>query len=307
TAAGAIPAGIILTVPTVVAGAYQVRADIPNGGTVEASASFTVSTTTSGGGGTPVPTPTPTPTPTTVVMPTLVQIGAAGLSEYLDTQAMAMGPIQVTSDNGITILAVPIRTRMLDASSNPLTFVEIKVQQSPPAPTAGYSLIGTAYDCLPNGAQFQPAITLSIAYSPTNVPTGVSKQDMVIAYYDGSKWEPLQTTPDPAANLLSASVSHFTQFTILAKPPATPAPSPSPTPKPSPSPLPKPTPTTPTPTATATPSPSPSPTTIIVPPTTKPPAKSSEPPWLLIGGGVGGLILVVLIVYLYLARRRSYY
>ena len=43
TAAGAIPAGIILTVPAVAAGVYQVLADIPSGGSVEASANFTVS------------------------------------------------------------------------------------------------------------------------------------------------------------------------------------------------------------------------------------------------------------------------
>jgi len=42
TAAGAIPAGITLTVPVVAAGVYQVLADISVGGSVEASASFTV-------------------------------------------------------------------------------------------------------------------------------------------------------------------------------------------------------------------------------------------------------------------------
>ena len=44
TAAGAIPAGITLTVPVVTPGIYSVRADIPLGGSVEASANFTVST-----------------------------------------------------------------------------------------------------------------------------------------------------------------------------------------------------------------------------------------------------------------------
>jgi hypothetical protein len=58
TSAGAVPSGIILTVPNVTPGTYQVRADIPEDGTVEASASFTVPTpsislgTTSGAPGT---------------------------------------------------------------------------------------------------------------------------------------------------------------------------------------------------------------------------------------------------------------
>jgi hypothetical protein len=42
TAAGALPSGVALTVPAVAAGGYQVLADIPAGGSVEASASFTV-------------------------------------------------------------------------------------------------------------------------------------------------------------------------------------------------------------------------------------------------------------------------
>ncbi len=42
TAAGAIPDGSTLTVPAIVPGTYSVRADIPTGGSVEASASFTI-------------------------------------------------------------------------------------------------------------------------------------------------------------------------------------------------------------------------------------------------------------------------
>ncbi|MGD0353801.1 MAG: IPT/TIG domain-containing protein, partial [Dehalococcoidia bacterium] len=42
TAAGAIPAGITLAVPAVAPGTYPVVADIPSGGSVEASANFTV-------------------------------------------------------------------------------------------------------------------------------------------------------------------------------------------------------------------------------------------------------------------------
>jgi hypothetical protein len=47
TAAGAIPAGTTLTVPVATTpGTYSVRADIATGGTVEASAVFTVPTPT---------------------------------------------------------------------------------------------------------------------------------------------------------------------------------------------------------------------------------------------------------------------
>ena len=42
TAGGAIPVGIALTIPAVTTGIYSIRADIPSGGAVEASATFSV-------------------------------------------------------------------------------------------------------------------------------------------------------------------------------------------------------------------------------------------------------------------------
>jgi hypothetical protein len=68
TAAGAIPAGIILTVPAVAPGTYPVRADIPSGVPVEASASFTV------------PSPSITLSPTSGVPDTVITITGSGFA-----------------------------------------------------------------------------------------------------------------------------------------------------------------------------------------------------------------------------------
>ena len=68
TAAGAIPAGIILTVPAVAPGTYPVQADIPSGGPVEASASFTV------------PSPSITLSPASGVPGTVITITGSGFA-----------------------------------------------------------------------------------------------------------------------------------------------------------------------------------------------------------------------------------
>jgi hypothetical protein len=68
TATGAIPAGIILTVPAVAPGIYPVRADIPSGVPVEASASFTV------------PSPSVTLSPTSGVPGTVITITGSGFA-----------------------------------------------------------------------------------------------------------------------------------------------------------------------------------------------------------------------------------
>ncbi|MFA4917385.1 MAG: GEVED domain-containing protein, partial [Syntrophales bacterium] len=67
TAAGALPAGVIITVPvTATPGAYTVRADIANGGALEASATFTVSA------------PAITLSPATGVSDTIITITGSG-------------------------------------------------------------------------------------------------------------------------------------------------------------------------------------------------------------------------------------
>ncbi|MGD0353362.1 MAG: hypothetical protein ABSB38_07695, partial [Dehalococcoidia bacterium] len=67
TAAGAIPSGTTLAIPTVNPGIYQVRADIPSGGSVEATAIFTVP-----------PIPSITLSPITGASSTVVTITGSG-------------------------------------------------------------------------------------------------------------------------------------------------------------------------------------------------------------------------------------
>src|SRR4030042_1137413 len=68
TAAGDIPVGTTLTVPAVAPGTYGVRADIPSGGPVEASASFTV------------PSPSVTLSPTSGVPGRVITITGSGFA-----------------------------------------------------------------------------------------------------------------------------------------------------------------------------------------------------------------------------------
>jgi hypothetical protein len=52
------------------------------------------------------------------------------------------------------------------------------------------------------------------------LPAGVAEEDLVIAYYDTttSKWVELQCVVDAANNKITASVSHYTTFTVIGTP-----------------------------------------------------------------------------------------
>jgi hypothetical protein len=87
----------------------------------------------------------------------------------------------------------------------------------PPSLPADTAVIGLTYDLGPDGATFDPAITITVAYDPDDIPEGVNEEDLVLAYWDGDDWVVLEgSTVDPVTNTITAPVSHFTAFTVIA-------------------------------------------------------------------------------------------
>jgi hypothetical protein len=140
---------------------------------------------------------------------------SVNLASYLNSEGEATTNVNLNSTDGLVTIAISAGTLALDAQGNPLGNIQIVTLSTPPPPP-GYVLVGHAYDCLPDGATFQPAITLTFKYTEADIPHGVNEQDLVIAYWDGNQWVSLTTTISAAANTASAKVAHFTPFAILA-------------------------------------------------------------------------------------------
>jgi hypothetical protein len=140
---------------------------------------------------------------------------SVNLAFYLNSEGEATTNVNLNSTDGLVTIGISAGTLALDAQGNPLGNIQIVTLSTPPPPP-GYVLVGHAYDCLPDGATFQPAITLTFKYTEADIPEGVNEQDLVIAYWDGGQWVSLTTTVSAAANTASAEVAHFTPFAILA-------------------------------------------------------------------------------------------
>ena len=103
-----------------------------------------------------------------------------------------------------------------------LTQIKITQNVSPPPPPADANVVGITYDFGPDGATFDPPITLTLTYDPADVPAGVDEANMVLAYWDSTagesgEWVVLEgCVVDLANNTISAPVSHFTDFTVVA-------------------------------------------------------------------------------------------
>jgi len=163
--------------------------------------------------------------------------------------------VTAASEDKLCSLTIPKGTIGLDKDLKPLTQISVAPMTTPPAPPADSKVIGLAYDFGPEGATFQPPITVTFSYDPTKIPAGVNEKDLVLAFYDKAtgQWVTLSDiVVDPVTHTISGKTSHFTAFAILtipapaAAPVPTPAPAP-PTPVPAPAPTPAPAPPTPPP------------------------------------------------------------
>jgi hypothetical protein len=135
----------------------------------------------------------------------------------VDSSGIVQSAFTATSADGKMTITIPQGTKALDKNGNPLTSMTAEVFANPPAPPANANIIGLAYNFLPAGATFVPPITFTWSYDPAALPAGIAEEDLVIAYYDATAgtWVELQCVVDTANNKITASVPHYTTFTII--------------------------------------------------------------------------------------------
>ena len=88
----------------------------------------------------------------------------------------------------------------------------------PPVAPEDCSSVCLIYDFRPSGATFDPPATLNICYDPSDIPEGVSEENLVIGRWDAdaNEWVKLDSTVDTESHTITAKVSQFSAFTILA-------------------------------------------------------------------------------------------
>ncbi len=76
-----------------------------------------------------------------------------------------------------------------------------------PLPEA--QLIGTPYDFGPDGTHFRKPVAISMKYNEKNIPSGLKKSNLSLAYYDGKKWIAIDSQHDTKTNTLTTAVNGF--------------------------------------------------------------------------------------------------
>ena len=142
--------------------------------------------------------------------------------------------------DGQAVLNIAKGTMALTATGAPLQSITVEELcfDLPPAPAGAY-IIGCAFDYKPDGAIFNPPITMTLKYDPGLLPAGFDESKLVIASYDTatSMWVVYPSIVDTVNHTITAQISHFTMFAVYAPvPTVTPTPTIAPTPTPTPTP-----------------------------------------------------------------------
>ncbi|MDP3879409.1 MAG: hypothetical protein Q8Q07_03775, partial [Dehalococcoidales bacterium] len=176
--------------------------------------------------------------------------GMSGSAPVLNAQGEVISSSVLTSTDGQAKILIPAGTKML-RNGSALSAITCAQTASPPEPPAD-NIIVAGYNFGPDGATFNPPITLTLHFNIADLPAGTLLSELQLAFWDGTTWQILSNSQvDAATGQISAQVSHFTHFAILsAVPPVTPAPVPTVTPTVTPTTEPAPT----QPTKTLTPS-----------------------------------------------------
>ena len=126
--------------------------------------------------------------------------------------------VTAKSTDELCQLTINEGTKPLRKTGYRLSAIVMAEMKEPPAPPPNANVIGLVYDFAPDGATFDPPATLTFTYDPDEIPEGVSPENLVIAIWDeaAEEWVNLVSTVDTATETISASVSHFTAFTVIA-------------------------------------------------------------------------------------------
>lgn len=129
-----------------------------------------------------------------------------------------------SADNKLT-LKIKMNTKGKTKGNAPIWTITIKRVAQPPSLPANAQHVGDTYDAGPDGATFDPPISLTLSYDPADLPEGFDETNLLIAVWDTTttppQWVMLGGTVDAENNTITVLISHFSQYTIIASTEAT--------------------------------------------------------------------------------------
>ncbi len=179
--------------------------------TATGTATFTATPSSTG-------TATASPTDTATASPTATNTPLAVVTQNIPTGVTYTVQVDIAG-TGLTRTASIYPPPDAFGSAVDLT-VTVYGPGSAPDPTAGgFELLGNVYSIDDGGNSFNAGktATLEFPYDPSQLPSGTTAQDLQVTYFDGSSWVGVSCTVDTADELVIATVTHFSLWSLAVE------------------------------------------------------------------------------------------
>ena len=130
----------------------------------------------------------------------------------VDNQGYLQKDVAAASIDGTMTINITQGTKILDSAGNPLANITVSPVAPPAAAPDGYQLL-KSFDFNPDGAKFNPGISITISFNESDVPAG---KTVALAFYNESedKWEFVSGT-DNGNGTATFELTHFSAYTLL--------------------------------------------------------------------------------------------
>ena len=137
----------------------------------------------------------------------------------VDSQGRLKTEVKLSSADGRVSLSLNEDTMLLGKDETPLSSIGVSIDPTPtpPPPPKEAIIIGPVYDFRPEGATFNPFIMLTLGYSPTELPEGVSETKVYIGCYVDGQWSMLRyRNLDTESHKVTTLTDRCAKYAVLA-------------------------------------------------------------------------------------------
>ena len=146
--------------------------------------------------------------------------GVTNIAMYTNAEGVFSLAATAKSEDGKALLSFGRGVVAQNKDGSPVKTVSIKPLEELTPPPDDTTLMSGAYEFGPDGATFQPGITLSLVYDPAKLPAGFPGGNLMLATWDaaGARWvEVAGSTVDATARVVSAGITHFSRYAIAGR------------------------------------------------------------------------------------------
>jgi hypothetical protein len=153
--------------------------------------------------------------------PALLEVSVTGLvvktpPMLIDQGGYIHGDYELQSTDGTVTLDVPNNNGCWDNEGHALTSISAGITTTTPV-TSGDNAVVLAYAFGPDGANFNPALTLTLKYDTAVSTANVLENSLYAEGWDGTEGQMLTGVINKAQKTITIQISHFSTYVVIGK------------------------------------------------------------------------------------------